>query len=97
MRGFQQKNQWGTYTELISDAVALGFEAIRDATSWGDLDSWVASAPKVERGDLTQDQLGIIDLVATSARGAVNHEINGNSDSALEIWAYIFGPKFSND
>lgn len=97
MRGFFSKNQWGGYVTTISDAVALGFESLRDAAWAGDQTSWIPTAPSVERGDMSTDDLQLLDTVAGAARDAVNTETAGDSESALKIWKAVFGQKFPVD
>jgi hypothetical protein len=94
MRGFLSKNQWGEYIETVSDATALAFESVRDACGQGDLQSWISSAPAVERGDLSSGEIDYIDTVAQVARDAVAFEQGGNTTEALNCWKAIFGPEF---
>jgi hypothetical protein len=94
MRGFLNKNQWGAFITGVSDAVALGFESLRDAAIAGDQQTWLPSAPPLERGTTSAKQLQLLDHVAVAAREAVNAEAAGNSERALGIWKMIFGNAF---
>lgn len=97
MHGFLNKNQWGACVSVVSDSVALGFESLRDAAFTGNLTGWIPSAPPVERGNISADDLQFLNDVAGAARNAVNAEVAGDSQRALEIWRAIFGPKFPID
>jgi hypothetical protein len=94
MRGFAAKNQWGEFLSSVSDAVALGFESLRDAAGAGDQAPWLHSSPPVERGPISTDELQVLDTVATAAREAVNAEHRGLSDQSLKVWGLIFGESF---
>lgn len=94
MRGFLSKNQWGEYIESVSDATALAFESVRDACGDGNLQSWINSAPAVERGDLSAGEIDFVDTVAQVARDAVAYEQGGNTEEAIKRWRAIFGPDF---
>ncbi len=94
MRGFLSKNQRGEFIRVVSDATALAFESVRDACGQGDLQSWIGSAPAVERGDLSSGGIDYIDTVAQVARDAVAFEQDGNTTEALHRWKAIFGAEF---
>jgi hypothetical protein len=92
MRAFLQINSAGRYPALLSDAVATGFEALRDAAFVGDLSSWLPNAPPVERGPL--DDYDKLAAVAGCARDACRAELFDRTEYALNLWKVIFGDKF---
>lgn len=93
MRGFRNRNQWGDFVSLVSDAVALGFESLQQAAHAGNLSPWLETAPPIERGELSQVELELLQNVALSARHATNLEQQGDSEEALRFWKVIFGQK----
>jgi hypothetical protein len=94
MRAFQMRNQWGTYIASLSDALHLAFQGLHAAADAGDLQSWLPSAPPVERGPISPEQLNHLDATADVAGIAVESEQQGDAERAIQAWKGIFGSKF---
>ena len=95
MRAFHTRNQWGTRIASLSDAVHLAFQGLHAAADAGDLQSWLPSAPPVERGPISVEQLQHLDVIAGLAGIAVDWEQRGDAEKAIQVWKAIFGPKFA--
>lgn len=92
MRRFLSNNRAGQIPPILSDAVATGFEALRDAATAGDQSSWLPNAPTVVRGAAASFEL--LNLSAGCARDAATAERQGNIEYAMKVWKVIFGDKF---
>jgi hypothetical protein len=94
MVAFFNANQRGSTITAISVATAMAFEAVRDAARRGDQEPLVQGAPRVERGDLTENDHRRLDLAVERSQLAIYYESQGLVADASNTWRLIFGDSF---
>jgi len=92
MRSFLHNNQADHFISSLSDAVATGFEAVREAVAVGDQPSWLLNGPAI-KSDLLPFHRSLA-KIAGCARDASTAEQSGNAEYALNVWKVVFGDKF---
>lgn len=94
MRHFRKQNAAGAYFKKLPKALLAGFEALLEAVTEGDQPSWLPKAPDVQRGELSEEDVGKIKKAVTRCRLAMLFEQAGSTDDALKQYAMVFGTLF---
>jgi hypothetical protein len=94
MRYFRTQNAAGTFFKELPRALLAGFEALLEAVTAGDQPSWLAKAPDVQRGELSEEEISSLKKAVTRCRLAFLFEQAGSTDDALKQYAEVFGTLF---
>lgn len=94
-RTFSTRNNQAETIRSIPYAVALGLVAVNEAVIRGSQTSWLAEAPPVEPGDLTDVHRKYLAASAGTARDAWTLEMADQMAPAIRAWGQVFGPKFN--
>jgi hypothetical protein len=80
----------------LSYGVALGFWAVQQAVTKGELTPWLSTAPHVQPGTLLAGDPILLNAATDSACAAWEDEKAGRMASAVTKWKRVFGNKFSD-
>ena len=93
-RDLESRNARGETVTRISEAVALGFQAVSSALQIGDLQPRIRQAPMVEDGAVTHSEKSAVAAVARIANLALAYENQGDEENAISCWEIVFNDSF---
>ncbi len=93
-RDLETRNTRGETVTRISEAVALGFQALSNALQSGDLQPRIRQAPMVEDGGVTHSEKSTVAAVARLASLALGYENQGDEENAIACWEVVFNDSF---
>ncbi len=93
-RDLESRNARGETVRRISEAVALGFQAVSSALQMGDLHPRIRQAPMVENGAVTHSEKNMVARTARLARQALWYEDQGDEENAIACWEAVFNDSF---
>jgi hypothetical protein len=93
-RDLETRNARGETVTRISEAVALGFQAVSSALQIGDLQPRIRQAPMVEDGYVTHDEKRKVESASMLSSLALSFENQGDEDKAIACWEAVFDDSF---
>lgn len=93
-RDLETRNARGETATRISEAVALGFQALSNSLQSGELQPRIRQAPLVEDGAVTHSEKNAVAAAAKIASLALAYENQGDEENAIACWEVVFNDSF---
>lgn len=90
-RRFWKRKQENHPVGSLAEGLSLGFAALEEAHTHGNLTSWISGAPPIARPSLSAGESAQLDLARIRAEVAWLLEQNGKERDALLRWGELFG------